>query len=1128
MRLGFRLSLLTACLLGLTPALRAEDPAPLYPRQYSVNYDPYIESTAQSLHEYGGWNSPIWLNDQYMTEFTDASHGLMNLRHAAQLNFDDYPLQMDGFKYTDATFTAAVDLWHTTGSQSGFHAGSGVDYKLLSQDFDFERRVDLGQIDEVNNNCAPFMAYWETNMSGYGGYWCNSGATQRVACSRIYVIAGFNYERGVAEMLHSQAHRSESIMSETYGGWNTNRDLHLWDRYAWNYGQTTISTYFGVGSCHYPFNGDADYDYADTRTVMTVAPYWMTMDPNTTDDFPDLQGTPVALTSSAWGGPDYQLNFMKYFYSHMPHFTGNNNADGYYRLNNWWEYLFNFNEHTESGGDFQPGGVVPVATAYPMPVTHVDPDTSDDWRPQINAHGRMVWESSDPGDLWNDYEIFTANADGTNVVQITANRLKSDELPQINDNDQIVWQGFDGRDFEIYTANADGTNVHLITTNNVQDWHADINNNGRIVWQQFDGEDYEIMSCNFDGSDLVQITNNTNGGVGMPRNDAWPRINDSNRVVWMGYDGTNWQIFSANSDGTGLVQLTSGNVLNEYPQITNSGLVVWHGWVASNNAEIYTCSATGGTVTQLTSNSVPDWWPQANDAGQVVWMSRMTDWEIMTAPADGSSTPVNITNNSQHDQYPQIDNNGRIVWHGFDGNDWEIYAYADGVLYQITDNDYDDRGVNLGGNNWIAWHGESDGVTPGRTTDIFTASALADITPPDVTDVQSNPTDPYTVTVTFTEPVEAASAEVAGNYAILSGVTVTAAALQPDEQTVVLTTTEMTLYTTYTLVVNNVRDLAETPNTIPTDTSFDFYFGQWPRVSDGLQVLYDFEEGEGSTVYDVSGVNTYDLTINAPANVTWSTDGLTFDSSTFASSVSATNVGTASQTSSALTIEAWVQPATATASGPATIFTYSNSIWARNFTLGQGYTDGSAGDVYEVRLRTSTTDINGIPSVETAAGTVTTDMTQVVYTRSSDGAVTVYLNGEPILDTTVTGTFDAWNVSYRLVLGNELSGDRPWLGTFRLVALYERALTPAEVQQNYLAGGGAPPVGVPGDANCDGTVNFFDIDPFVAALTGEAAWQSFLAASGYAQDCPYLNNDTNGDGNVDFFDIDPFVALLTQ
>jgi PKD repeat protein len=41
-----------------------------------------------------------------------------------------------------------------------------------------------------------------------------------------------------------------------------------------------------------------------------------------------------------------------------------------------------------------------------------------------------------------------------------------------------------------------------------------------------------------------------------------------------------------------------------------------------------------------------------------------------------------------------------------------------------------------------------------------------------------------------------------------------------------------------------------------------------------------------------------------------------------------------------------------------------------------------------------------------------------------------------------------------LLLANETSVDRPWLGLFRLVAIYSRCLDPAEVLHNYEAGSG--------------------------------------------------------------------------
>jgi hypothetical protein len=42
--------------------------------------------------------------------------------------------------------------------------------------------------------------------------------------------------------------------------------------------------------------------------------------------------------------------------------------------------------------------------------------------------------------------------------------------------------------------------------------------------------------------------------------------------------------------------------------------------------------------------------------------------------------------------------------------------------------------------------------------------------------------------------------------------------------------------------------------------------------------------------------------------------------------------------------------------------------------------------------------------------------------------------------------------NYRLVLGNENTGGRSWLGGLYLFAVYDRALTTSEVTQNYDAG----------------------------------------------------------------------------
>ena len=62
---------------------------------------------------------------------------------------------------------------------------------------------------------------------------------------------------------------------------------------------------------------------------------------------------------------------------------------------------------------------------------------------------------------------------------------------------------------------------------------------------------------------------------------------------------------------------------------------------------------------------------------------------------------------------------------------------------------------------------------------------------------------------------------------------------------------------------------------------------------------------------------------------------------------------------------------------------------------------------------------------------------------------------------------------------------------------------------------------VMGDLNCDGVVNFADINAFILALGGQPGYQAAFP------NCNWMLADVNGDGQVNFADINPFVALLS-
>ncbi|MCF7734364.1 MAG: Ig-like domain-containing protein [Akkermansiaceae bacterium] len=125
-----------------------------------------------------------------------------------------------------------------------------------------------------------------------------------------------------------------------------------------------------------------------------------------------------------------------------------------------------------------------------------------------------------------------------------------------------------------------------------------------------------------------------------------------------------------------------------------------------------------------------------------------------------------------------------------------------------------------------------------------------DLTPPLIVEVLGSRSADEII-ITFDEPLDQASAEDVGNYAVSDGVTVLSAVLSANLRTVTLTTSPQALGVAYTLTVNGVQDLAPTPNTIATDTPAQFSalppLGLFPNAAipdsekSGMQSLYELD-----------------------------------------------------------------------------------------------------------------------------------------------------------------------------------------------------------------------------------------------------------------------------------------------
>lgn len=214
------------------------------------------------------------------------------------------------------------------------------------------------------------------------------------------------------------------------------------------------------------------------------------------------------------------------------------------------------------------------------------------------------------------------------------------------------------------------------------------------------------------------------------------------------------------------------------------------------------------------------------------------------------------------------------------------------------------------------------------------------------------------------------------------------------------------------------------------------------RGTRDLEALYTFEEGDGNIVRDVSPYRRgTDLEIAKPSAVEWTSEGLRIKESTIlATSRSPEGLFDVVRGTGAVTLEAWVTPDNKSQTGPARILTFSNNISNRNFTLGQEK------DRYDVRLRSSGTDNNGIPGVVSKKPSVETRPTHVVYTREVSGDTKLFVDGQLVSEEKRGSDLNNWVRGFRLAVGNELTGDRPWLGTLHLIAIYSRALSTAEVE----------------------------------------------------------------------------------
>lgn len=226
---------------------------------------------------------------------------------------------------------------------------------------------------------------------------------------------------------------------------------------------------------------------------------------------------------------------------------------------------------------------------------------------------------------------------------------------------------------------------------------------------------------------------------------------------------------------------------------------------------------------------------------------------------------------------------------------------------------------------------------------------------------------------------------------------------------------------------------------------------------DGPQVEYRFLEGEGLIVHDTSAVQpAFDLELDNLITNQWVPGGgiRITGPSVITSTEVAEKVFVACVQANAVSLEAWIEPASIMQAG--TIFTYSKQ-GERNVTLTVNNSR------YRGAVRTSDPDpenLDGrIETIETREDIAAARLQHVVYARDQSGA-TIYVDGAVAIPTPQNppampppaADQNDWSPTGQLAFGNETGGGAPWLGTIYRAAVYCKKLGPDEVREHHAAG----------------------------------------------------------------------------
>jgi Tol biopolymer transport system component len=236
-------------------------------------------------------------------------------------------------------------------------------------------------------------------------------------------------------------------------------------------------------------------------------------------------------------------------------------------------------------------------------LTNTQRDNEPAWSPDGS---KIVFESR--RDILTAPEIYSMNADGTNLVRLTTNTVE-DFYPSFSpDGTKILFVSNRDGNQEIYVMNTDGTNPVRLTNNQTDDNYPAYSPNGaKIIFSRVASNLRSIYTMNADGSNVVQITNSGSPGL----QDIMPSFSpDGSKIVFARYNGGPFtsELYTVNADGANQTLILASGY-NYKPSYSPDSTRIIYSRLVNPRYEIRAISLGGADQLLFADGDRPDWQP---------------------------------------------------------------------------------------------------------------------------------------------------------------------------------------------------------------------------------------------------------------------------------------------------------------------------------------------------------------------------------------------------------------------------------------------------------------------------------------------------------------------------------------